>query len=74
MNAANAEPEWLMNVIPPGRRSGGSSHPVARKPSSTFTNPMQLPPQIAMPASRAIAARRSTSGGASERGSSNPLA
>ena len=68
--AENAEPEWLTNAIGPGRRSSGSRKPHARRPPSTFTNPIPLPPHTDMPASRAIAASRSGSGVTPGRGAS----
>jgi hypothetical protein len=62
--AANADPECERNVTGPGRRSSGVGNPVARSLASTFRNPIPLPPQRAIPCSRAIAATRSASGGA----------
>jgi hypothetical protein len=63
-----------MNAIGPGSSRSGSYQPVARSLRSTFTKPMQFPPQIAILASRAITASRSVSGGTPSRGSSKPLA
>ena len=60
--AANADPLCEMNVTGPWRRSSGVGNPVARSLTVSCRNPMPLPPHIGMPASLAIAARRSCSG------------
>ena len=73
-NAENAEPEWLRNVTGPRGGTSFSWKPRARTPWSRFQKPMPLPPQTAMPAPRAIAVSRSTSGGRPSPGGSYPLA
>ena len=61
--AANADPEWLTSATGPRLMWSGVANPVARRPASRLRNPMPLPPHIAMPASRAMVATRSVSGG-----------
>ena len=67
--AENAEPEWLMKVIPPAARLAGSWNPQARSRRSTLMNPMPFGPHSVMPASRAIDRSRSVRGGPAEGGS-----
>ena len=69
--AANAEPEWEMNVTGPGRMTSGVAKPVARRFASTFRKPMPLPPHSAIPCSRAIAATRSARDGPPDASSYN---
>ncbi len=45
-SAANAEPEWEMNVTGPCRRWSGVGKPVARNRVVSWQNPMPLPPHI----------------------------
>src|SRR5829696_1307548 len=72
-SAVKAEPEWEIQATFPGSRSSRSSKARARSPRSTSTNPMQLAPQTAIPASAAMLLSRSVSGG-SPGGSSSALA
>ncbi len=70
-SAANAEPECDTNVTGPGSHPSGLEKPVAQSSASRFRKPIPLPPQNAIPASRAIAARRCGSGGAPGSGGSS---
>ncbi len=62
-SAANGEPECEMNAMGPGSRWSGVGKPVARRLRSRLRNPIPLPPQRAIPCSRAIAPSRSISTG-----------
>ena len=68
--AEKAEPEWVMNVIPPAPRPSGSENPHARRPRSSLTKPIPLPPQSGIPAPAAMAASRWPSVGWPGRGGS----